>query len=97
MDQASLLAALTVFLQSAGVDVCSPEPLHTSCLQRFLSAMEAKDPLVSTSFTGDASVNSTLKEDFMEDDPLRISIPQNSASSPDVFMNYDLFLVVKNL
>lgn len=48
MDQASLLTAVTVFLQSAGVDVCSPEPLHTSCLQRFTAAMEAKDPLVST-------------------------------------------------
>ncbi|XP_011618311.2 LOW QUALITY PROTEIN: HEAT repeat-containing protein 5A [Takifugu rubripes] len=48
VDQASLLTALTVFLQSAGVDVCSPEPLHTSCLQRFTAAMEAKDPLVVT-------------------------------------------------
>lgn len=29
--------------------------------------------------------------------PLRISIPQNSALTPDVFMNYDIFLVVLNL
>lgn len=66
MDQASLLTALTVFLQSAGADVCSPERLHASCLQRFNTAMEAKDPLVSTTFTatrGDASAHSTLKED----------------------------------
>lgn len=59
MDQASLLTALTVFLQSAGVDVCGPEPLHTSCLQRFITAMEAKDPLVSTSLTA------TLKRCFL--------------------------------
>lgn len=59
MDQASLLTALTVFLQSAGEDVCGPEPLHTSCLQRFIAAMEAKDPLVGTSLTA------TLKRCFL--------------------------------
>lgn len=47
MDQASLLTALTVFLQSASMDVCSPEPLHTLCLQRFSAAMEAREPQVS--------------------------------------------------
>lgn len=47
VDQASLLTALTVFLQSAAVDVCSAEPLHTLCLQRFISAMDAKEPQVS--------------------------------------------------
>uniref|UniRef100_H3CA84 HEAT repeat-containing protein 5A n=1 Tax=Tetraodon nigroviridis TaxID=99883 RepID=H3CA84_TETNG len=48
VDQASLLTALTVFLQSAGVDVCGAEPLHTLCLQRFLAAMDAKEPQVVT-------------------------------------------------
>lgn len=47
MDQATLLTALTVFLQAAGADVCSPEPLHTLCLQRFITAMDAKEPQVS--------------------------------------------------
>lgn len=51
MDQASLLTALTVFLQSAGVDVCGAEPLHTLCLQRFLAAMDAKEPQVSPAAT----------------------------------------------
>ncbi|CAF89087.1 unnamed protein product, partial [Tetraodon nigroviridis] len=48
VDQASLLTALTVFLQSAGVDVCGAEPSHTLCLQRFLAAMDAKEPQVVT-------------------------------------------------
>lgn len=52
VDQASLLTALAVFLESAGAEVCGPEPLHTACLQRFVTAMEAKDPLVRTSRTG---------------------------------------------
>lgn len=47
VDQASLLSALGVFLLSAGVDVCGPEPLHTLCLQRFTTAMDAKEPQVS--------------------------------------------------
>lgn len=46
VDQASLLTALTVFLLSAGPDVCAVEPLHSLCLQRFTSSMEAKEPLV---------------------------------------------------
>ncbi|XP_074517821.1 HEAT repeat-containing protein 5A [Sebastes fasciatus] len=46
VDQVSLLTALTVFLLSAGPDVCTVEPLHTLCLQRFTASMDAKDPLV---------------------------------------------------
>ncbi|XP_044231866.1 HEAT repeat-containing protein 5A isoform X2 [Thunnus albacares] len=46
MDQISLLTALTVFLLSAGPDVCTVEPLHALCLQRFTASMDAKDPLV---------------------------------------------------
>ncbi|XP_070776216.1 HEAT repeat-containing protein 5A [Enoplosus armatus] len=46
VDQASLLTALTVFLLSAGPDVCTVEPLHALCLQRFTASMDAKDPLV---------------------------------------------------
>lgn len=46
VDQVSLLTALTVFLLSAGPDVCTAEPLHTLSLQRFSASMEAKDPLV---------------------------------------------------
>uniref|UniRef100_A0A8D0A350 HEAT repeat-containing protein 5A n=1 Tax=Sander lucioperca TaxID=283035 RepID=A0A8D0A350_SANLU len=42
----SLLTALTVFLLSAGPDVCTVEPLHALCLQRFTAGMDAKDPLV---------------------------------------------------
>lgn len=48
VDQISLLTALTIFLRSAGPDVCTAEPLHALCLQRFAAAMDAKDPLVST-------------------------------------------------
>lgn len=48
VDQISLLTALTVFLLSAGPDVCTVEPLHALCLQRFTASMDAKDPLVST-------------------------------------------------
>uniref|UniRef100_A0AAQ5YVX3 HEAT repeat-containing protein 5A n=1 Tax=Amphiprion ocellaris TaxID=80972 RepID=A0AAQ5YVX3_AMPOC len=44
----SLLTALTVFLLSAGPDVCIMEPLHALSLQRFTASMESKDPLVST-------------------------------------------------
>lgn len=47
MDQAGLLTALTIFLLSAGPDVCTVEPLHSLCLQRFTSSMDSKDPLVS--------------------------------------------------
>ncbi|XP_039994056.1 HEAT repeat-containing protein 5A isoform X3 [Xiphias gladius] len=46
VDQISLLTALTVFLLSAGPDVCIVEPLHALCLQRFTTSMDAKDPLV---------------------------------------------------
>uniref|UniRef100_A0A665U7E2 HEAT repeat-containing protein 5A n=1 Tax=Echeneis naucrates TaxID=173247 RepID=A0A665U7E2_ECHNA len=46
VDQISLLTALTVFLLSAGPDVCMVEPLHALCVQRFSSSMDAKDPLV---------------------------------------------------
>ncbi|XP_041809707.1 HEAT repeat-containing protein 5A isoform X2 [Chelmon rostratus] len=46
VDQISLLTALTVFLLSAGPDVCAVEPLHTLCLQRFTAGADAKDPLV---------------------------------------------------
>lgn len=55
MDQASLLTALTVFLLSAGPDVCAVEPLHSLCLQRFTSVMEAKEPLVSAAAAAAAS------------------------------------------
>uniref|UniRef100_A0A3Q1AXC4 HEAT repeat-containing protein 5A n=1 Tax=Amphiprion ocellaris TaxID=80972 RepID=A0A3Q1AXC4_AMPOC len=48
VDQISLLTALTVFLLSAGPDVCIMEPLHALSLQRFTASMESKDPLVST-------------------------------------------------
>uniref|UniRef100_A0A3P8SZZ2 HEAT repeat-containing protein 5A n=1 Tax=Amphiprion percula TaxID=161767 RepID=A0A3P8SZZ2_AMPPE len=41
----SLLTALTVFLLSAGPDVCIVEPLHALSLQRFTASMESKDPL----------------------------------------------------
>ncbi|TKS86123.1 HEAT repeat-containing protein 5A [Collichthys lucidus] len=44
--QISLLTALTVFLTSAGPDICTVEPLHVLCLQRFAASMDAKDPLV---------------------------------------------------
>lgn len=46
VDQVSLLTALTIFLLSAGPDVCAVEPLHTLCLQRFTASMAAKDPQV---------------------------------------------------
>ncbi|KAF3700710.1 HEAT repeat-containing protein 5A [Channa argus] len=46
VDQISLLTALTVFLLSAGPDVCIVEPLHTHCLQRFTASMDSKDPVV---------------------------------------------------
>ncbi|KAL3969204.1 growth factor receptor-bound protein 10 [Sarotherodon galilaeus] len=46
VDQVSLLTALTVFLLSAGPDVCTTEPLHKLCLQRFTTSMDSKDPLV---------------------------------------------------
>ncbi|XP_054861607.1 HEAT repeat-containing protein 5A isoform X4 [Amphiprion ocellaris] len=46
VDQISLLTALTVFLLSAGPDVCIMEPLHALSLQRFTASMESKDPLV---------------------------------------------------
>ncbi|XP_070698755.1 HEAT repeat-containing protein 5A [Pempheris klunzingeri] len=46
VDQVSLLTALTVFLLSAGPDVCTAEPLHSLCLRRFAASMDAKDPLV---------------------------------------------------
>ncbi|CAK6980082.1 HEAT repeat-containing protein 5A isoform X4 [Scomber scombrus] len=46
VDQISLLTALTVFLLSAGSDVCTVEPLHALSLQRFTVSMDAKDPLV---------------------------------------------------
>ncbi|XP_036928579.1 HEAT repeat-containing protein 5A isoform X7 [Acanthopagrus latus] len=46
VDRVSLLTVLTVFLLSAGPDVCAVEPLHTLCLQRFTASMDAKDPQV---------------------------------------------------
>ncbi|KAM3594589.1 uncharacterized protein V6R79_010326 [Siganus canaliculatus] len=46
VDQIGLLTALTVFLLSAGPDVCTVEPLHTLSLRRFAAAMDAKDPQV---------------------------------------------------
>ncbi|XP_068607819.1 HEAT repeat-containing protein 5A [Brachionichthys hirsutus] len=46
VDRANLLTALTVFLLSAGPDVCTVEPLHSLCLQRFTASVDAKDPLV---------------------------------------------------
>uniref|UniRef100_A0A3Q4I408 HEAT repeat containing 5a n=1 Tax=Neolamprologus brichardi TaxID=32507 RepID=A0A3Q4I408_NEOBR len=46
VDQVSLLTALTVFLLSAGPDVCTIEPLHKLCLQRFTTSIDSKDPLV---------------------------------------------------
>ncbi|XP_034418992.1 HEAT repeat-containing protein 5A isoform X2 [Cyclopterus lumpus] len=45
-DHSSLLTALTVFLLSAGPDVCTVEPLPALSLQRFRASMDAKDPLV---------------------------------------------------
>lgn len=48
VDQMSLLTALTVFLLSAGPDVCTVEPMHTLCLQRFTVSMDSKDPQVGT-------------------------------------------------
>uniref|UniRef100_A0A3P9B6Q2 HEAT repeat-containing protein 5A n=1 Tax=Maylandia zebra TaxID=106582 RepID=A0A3P9B6Q2_9CICH len=46
VDKVSLLTALTVFLLSAGPDVCTIEPLHKLCLQRFTTSIDSKDPLV---------------------------------------------------
>ncbi|XP_075963534.1 HEAT repeat-containing protein 5A [Anarhichas minor] len=46
VDHVTLLSALTIFLLSAGPDVCYVEPLHALSLQRFTSSMYAKDPLV---------------------------------------------------
>uniref|UniRef100_I3J0L3 HEAT repeat-containing protein 5A n=1 Tax=Oreochromis niloticus TaxID=8128 RepID=I3J0L3_ORENI len=48
VDQVSLLTALTVFLLSACPDVCTTEPLHKLCLQRFTTSMDSKDPLVTS-------------------------------------------------
>lgn len=59
LDQASLLTALTVFLLSAGPDVCGVEPLHSLCLQRFTSSLEAKEPLVSAAATSSLSDTAT--------------------------------------
>uniref|UniRef100_A0AAQ6IEW8 HEAT repeat-containing protein 5A n=1 Tax=Anabas testudineus TaxID=64144 RepID=A0AAQ6IEW8_ANATE len=42
----SLLTAVTVFLLSAGPEVCTTEPVHMLCLQRFTASMDSKDPLV---------------------------------------------------
>uniref|UniRef100_A0A7N6B1V5 HEAT repeat-containing protein 5A n=1 Tax=Anabas testudineus TaxID=64144 RepID=A0A7N6B1V5_ANATE len=47
VDQISLLTAVTVFLLSAGPEVCTTEPVHMLCLQRFTASMDSKDPLVS--------------------------------------------------
>uniref|UniRef100_A0A7N6C451 HEAT repeat-containing protein 5A n=1 Tax=Anabas testudineus TaxID=64144 RepID=A0A7N6C451_ANATE len=46
VDQISLLTAVTVFLLSAGPEVCTTEPVHMLCLQRFTASMDSKDPLV---------------------------------------------------
>uniref|UniRef100_A0A7N6F8A7 HEAT repeat-containing protein 5A n=1 Tax=Anabas testudineus TaxID=64144 RepID=A0A7N6F8A7_ANATE len=50
MDEFSLstvlLTAVTVFLLSAGPEVCTTEPVHMLCLQRFTASMDSKDPLV---------------------------------------------------
>uniref|UniRef100_A0A3B4ZDP3 HEAT repeat-containing protein 5A n=1 Tax=Stegastes partitus TaxID=144197 RepID=A0A3B4ZDP3_9TELE len=46
MEPVNLLTALTVFLLSAGPDVCIVEPLHALSLRRFTTSMESKDPLV---------------------------------------------------
>ncbi|XP_028251324.1 HEAT repeat-containing protein 5A isoform X2 [Parambassis ranga] len=46
VDQVSLLTALTIFLLSSGPEVCTVEPLHALCLQRFTASMDAKDPQV---------------------------------------------------
>lgn len=48
VDQRGLLTALTVFLLSAGPDVCSVQPLHVLCVQRFAVGMDAKDAAVSS-------------------------------------------------
>lgn len=48
VDQISLLTAVTVFLLSAGPEVCTTEPVHMLCLQRFTASMDSKDPLVSS-------------------------------------------------
>ncbi|XP_028994426.1 HEAT repeat-containing protein 5A isoform X2 [Betta splendens] len=46
VDQCSLLTALTVFLLSAGPDVCMVQPLHALCVQRFAASMDSKDSVV---------------------------------------------------
>ncbi|XP_008312892.1 HEAT repeat-containing protein 5A isoform X2 [Cynoglossus semilaevis] len=46
VDHRCLLTALTVFLLSAGPDVCIVEPLLSLSLQHFRASMEAKDPRV---------------------------------------------------
>uniref|UniRef100_A0A7N6AC35 HEAT repeat-containing protein 5A n=1 Tax=Anabas testudineus TaxID=64144 RepID=A0A7N6AC35_ANATE len=49
VDQISLLTAVTVFLLSAGPEVCTTEPVHMLCLQRFTASMDSKDPLLLAS------------------------------------------------
>nr|XP_057946007.1 HEAT repeat-containing protein 5A-like isoform X1 [Doryrhamphus excisus] len=48
VDPVILLTALTVFLVSAGPNVCLVQPLHTLSLQRFSTSMDAKDPREAT-------------------------------------------------
>ncbi|XP_054653379.1 HEAT repeat-containing protein 5A isoform X2 [Dunckerocampus dactyliophorus] len=47
-DHIILLTALTVFLVSAGPNVCVVQPLHALTLQRFSTSMDAKDPQEAT-------------------------------------------------
>uniref|UniRef100_A0A8P4GPC7 HEAT repeat-containing protein 5A n=1 Tax=Dicentrarchus labrax TaxID=13489 RepID=A0A8P4GPC7_DICLA len=59
VDQISLLTALTVFLLSAGPDVCTVEPLHALCLQRFNASMDVVSQcyqLLSSVFQGPPGV-----------------------------------------
>lgn len=96
LDQATLLTALTVFLQAAGADVCSPEPLHSLCLQRFLAAMDAKEPQVSPATTPAAAQWPQVETQLLdeEEELTRLSFPSfhlnfsthNSALKPYVLM-----------
>uniref|UniRef100_A0A803T780 HEAT repeat-containing protein 5A n=1 Tax=Anolis carolinensis TaxID=28377 RepID=A0A803T780_ANOCA len=46
LDQSSLLAAITVFILSASPEVTTVECLQMSCIEKFKSAMESKDPVI---------------------------------------------------
>uniref|UniRef100_A0ABM5FAL1 HEAT repeat-containing protein 5A isoform X2 n=1 Tax=Pogona vitticeps TaxID=103695 RepID=A0ABM5FAL1_9SAUR len=46
LDEGSLLGAITVFILSTSPEVTTMEYLQSSCIEKFKSAMESKDPIV---------------------------------------------------